>query len=168
MDSTSDPAVSSAEPLLSLQAITKRFGSFAALSEVSLDSRAGEIHCILGENGAGKSTLCNLIFGVHRPDSGAMRYRAAAFQPSGPGDSLAQGIAMVHQHFSLVPDMTVVDNVLLGRERGVLKRKDCATQLKRLADEYGLPLDPYAKIEDLRSEERRVGKECRSRWSPYH
>src|SRR5882724_5697487 len=154
MDSTSDPAATSAEPLLSLQSITKRFGSFAALSDVSLDIRPGEIHCILGENGAGKSTLCNLIFGVHRPDGGTMRYRGAAFQPTGPADSLALGIAMVHQHFSLVPDMTVVDNVLLGRERGLLKRNDCAQQLAKLATEYGLPLDPYAKIEDLSVGER--------------
>ena len=116
MDSTSDPAATSAEPLLSLQGITKRFGSFAALSDVSLDIRPGEIHCILGENGAGKSTLCNLVFGVHRPDGGAMRYRGAAFHPSGPADALAQGIAMVHQHFSLVSDMTVVDNVAKSKE----------------------------------------------------
>ncbi|HEX7789870.1 MAG TPA: ABC transporter ATP-binding protein [Afipia sp.] len=142
------------EPLLSLQAITKRFGSFTALSDVSIDIRAGEIHCILGENGAGKSTLCNLVFGVHRPDEGAMHYRGAPFQPAGPADSLAQGIAMVHQHFSLVPDMTVVDNVLLGRERGVLNRRDCAVQLERLANDYGLPLDPYAKIEHLSVGER--------------
>jgi general nucleoside transport system ATP-binding protein len=154
MTSTSDPAATSAEPLLSLQAITKRFGSFTALSDVSLDIRPGEIHCILGENGAGKSTLCNLIFGVHRPDGGAMRYRGAAFHPAGPADALAQGIAMVHQHFSLVSDMTVVDNVLLGRGRGVLKRHDCAAQLEKLAVEYGLPLDPYAKIEDLSVGER--------------
>jgi general nucleoside transport system ATP-binding protein len=154
MSMTSDLAAPAAEPLLSLQAITKRFGSFAALSDVSLDIRTGEIHCILGENGAGKSTLCNLIFGVHRPDSGVMRYRGAAFQPAGPADSLAQGIAMVHQHFSLVSDMTVVDNVLLGRERGVLKRKECAAQLEKLAAEYGLPLDPYARIEDLSVGER--------------
>src|ERR1700726_3713871 len=127
---TSDLAESSVEPLLSLQAITKRFGSFAALSDVSLDIRPGEIHCILGENGAGKSTLCNLIFGVHRPDSGAMGYRGAPHAPSGPADALARGIAMVHQHFSLVPDMTIVDNVLLGRERGVLKRRDCAKELE--------------------------------------
>src|ERR1700744_6535414 len=91
------------EPLLSLQAITKRFGSFAALTDVSLDIRAGEIHCILGENGAGKSTLCNLIFGVHRPDAGAMRSRGAPHAPAGPADALARGIAMVQQHFSLVP-----------------------------------------------------------------
>src|ERR1700689_603703 len=142
MATPSAAAEVTAEPLLSLQAITKRFGSFAALSDVSLDIRPGEIHCILGENGAGKSTLCNLIFGVHRPDSGVMRYRGAPFQPLGPADSLAQGIAMVHQHFSLVPDMSGGDNVLLGRERGVLKRKQCAAQLEKLAGEYGLPLDP--------------------------
>jgi ABC-type uncharacterized transport system ATPase subunit len=134
--------------------MTKRFGQLLALSDVSLSIEPGEIHCILGENGAGKSTLCNLIFGVHRPDAGTMRYRGAPFQPSGPSDSLAQGIAMVHQHFSLVSDMTVVDNVLLGRERGILNRKACADQLQRLADEYGLPLDPYARIEDLSVGER--------------
>src|SRR5260221_13899160 len=149
-----DPDDDAAEPLLSLNAITKRFGSFAALSDVSLDSRAGEIHCILGENGAGKSTLCNLIFGVHRPDGGGMHYRGARFEPSGPADSLTQGIAMVHQHFSLVPDMSVVDNVLLGRERGILNRKECARQLEKLAVDYGLPLDPFAKIEDLSVGER--------------
>src|SRR5260221_3849139 len=132
MNATVDPAVSSAEPLLSLQAITKRFGSFAALSDVSLDIRAGEIHCILGESGAGKSTLCNLIFGVHRPDSGAMRYRAAAFQPSRPADSLAHGIAMVHQHFSLLPDMNAVDHVLIDRDRRVHHRNGYATQLETL------------------------------------
>ncbi len=118
MSIASGSAEAVVEPLLSLSAITKRFGSFSALSDVSLDIRPGEIHCILGENGAGKSTLCNVIFGVHRPDGGAMSYRGLPFQPSGPADSLAQGIAMVHQHFSLVSDMTVVDNVLLGRERG--------------------------------------------------
>jgi simple sugar transport system ATP-binding protein len=154
MSMASGSAESAVEPLLLLSAITKRFGSFTALSDVSLDIRPGEIHCILGENGAGKSTLCNVIFGVHRPDGGGMRYRGFPFQPSGPADSLAQGIAMVHQHFSLVPDMTVVDNVLLGRERGVLKRKDCATQLEKLAVEYGLPLNPDAKIEDLSVGER--------------
>src|SRR6266851_9242257 len=105
MSIASGSAEAVVEPLLSLSAITKRFGSFTALSDVSLDLRPGEIHCILGENGAGKSTLCNVIFGVHRPDAGAMRYRGAPFQPSGPADSLSQGIAMVHQHFSLVPDM---------------------------------------------------------------
>src|ERR1700745_3847728 len=121
MDGTSSAPVQAAtEPLLALSQLTKRFGSFTALSEVSLDLRPGEVHCILGENGAGKSTLCNLIFGVHQSDGGAMRYRGVPFQPTGPADALAQGIAMVHQHFSLVGDMSVVDNVLLGRQRGIL------------------------------------------------
>lgn len=154
MSMTSASAETKVEPLLSLSAMTKRFGSFTALSDVSLDIRPGEIHCILGENGAGKSTLCNLIFGVHRPDQGSMRYRGAPFEPVGPADSLAQGVAMVHQHFSLVSDMSVVDNVLLGREKGVLKRGECARQLEALAVEYGLPLDPFAKIEDLSVGER--------------
>jgi len=129
-------------------------GSFAALSEVSLDLRPGEVHCILGENGAGKSTLCNLIFGVHQPDSGTMQYRDAPYRPAGPADALTQGIAMVHQHFSLVGDMSVVDNVLLGRQRGILDRKRCARELETLAAEYGLPLDPLAKIDDLSVGER--------------
>jgi len=154
MNKASAPAEIVAEPLLSLSAITKRFGNFTALSDVSLDIRPGEIHCILGENGAGKSTLCNLIFGVHRPDGGSMRYRGARFEPLGPADSLAQGIAMVHQHFSLVPDMSVVDNVLLGRQRGFLNRAECSRQLEKLAVDYGLPLDPLAKIEDLSVGER--------------
>ena len=154
MSMTSASAETTVEPLLSLSAITKRFGSFTALSDVSLNIRTGEIHCILGENGAGKSTLCNLIFGVHRPDQGSMRYHGAPFEPVGPADSLAQGIAMVHQHFSLVSDMSVVDNVLLGREKGVLKRGECARQLEALAVEYGLPLDPFARIEDLSVGER--------------
>src|ERR1700751_548603 len=96
------PAEAAAEPLLALAELTKRFGSFTALLDVSLELRPGEVHCILGENGAGKSTLCNLTFGVHQPDGGAMRYRGAPYRPSGPADALAQGIAMVHQHFSLV------------------------------------------------------------------
>jgi general nucleoside transport system ATP-binding protein len=151
MDDTVTPA---AEPLLSLQGITKRFGSLVALSGVSLDIMSGEIHCILGENGAGKSTLCNLIFGVHVPDQGTMRFRGAGYQPTAPSQALATGIAMVHQHFSLVHDMTVVDNIMLGQERGVLNRKACAARLHLLAENYGLALNPFAKIEDLSVGER--------------
>src|SRR5216683_2180590 len=138
MSIASGSAEAVVEPLLSLSAITKRFGSFTALSDVSLDIMLGEIHCILGENGAGKSTLCNLIFGVHAPDAGTMQFRGAPYRPAAPVDALASGIAMVHQHFSLVPDMTVVDNVLLGQTRGMLNRKACASRLGQLASQYGL------------------------------
>jgi simple sugar transport system ATP-binding protein len=154
MPALARPAEVTAEPLLELSRLTKRFGSFAALSDVSLELRTGEVHCILGENGAGKSTLCNLIFGVHQPDSGSMRFRGAPFHPSGPSDALRQGIAMVHQHFSLVGDMSVVDNVLLGRARGILDRRQCARDLEKLSKDYGLPLDPMARIDDLSVGER--------------
>jgi ABC-type uncharacterized transport system ATPase subunit len=113
-----DPTQRTTEPLLALQGVTKRFGSLVAVSEASLDIMPGEVHCILGENGAGKSTLCNLIFGVHVPDEGEMRFGGEIYRPTGPSDALASGIAMVHQHFSLVHDMTVVDNVILGQQRG--------------------------------------------------
>ncbi len=149
-----DPPAAWTEPLLSLQGVTKRFGSLVALSDASLDVMPGEVHCILGENGAGKSTLCNLIFGVHVPDEGSMHFGGAAYRPTRPSDALSSGIAMVHQHFSLVHDMTVVDNVILGRQRGIINKKAWAQRLDRLANEYGFALDPYARIDDLSVGER--------------
>jgi len=145
---------SMAEPLLALTGVTKRFGALVALADASLDIMPGEVHCILGENGAGKSTLCNLIFGVHVPDAGAMRFRGETYRPSGPSDALSSGIAMVHQHFSLVHDMTVVDNVILGQQRGFVHTKAWAQRLEKLANDYGFALDPYAKIDDLSVGER--------------
>ena len=145
---------SMAEPLLALTGVTKRFGALVALADASLDIMPGEVHCILGENGAGKSTLCNLIFGVHVPDAGAMRFRGETYRPSGPSDALSNGIAMVHQHFSLVHDMTVVDNVILGQQRGFVHTKAWAQRLEKLANDYGFALDPYAKIDDLSVGER--------------
>src|SRR3984885_1606956 len=143
-----------AEPLLALQGVTKRFGALLAVSDASLDIMPGEVHCILGENGAGKSTLCNLIFGVHVPDEGGMRFRGEIYRPTGPSDALASGIAMVHQHFSLVHDMTVVDNVILGQQRGLVNTRAWVRRLERLANDYGFALDPYAKIDDLSVGER--------------
>jgi simple sugar transport system ATP-binding protein len=141
-------------PLLLLEGLSKRFGSLQALSDISLDIRPGEVHCLLGENGAGKSTLCNLIFGVHRSDTGSMKLEGKLYRPSGPFDALSNGVAMVHQHFSLVPDLTVVDNLLLGQARGFLDRAACADRVRKLSDEYGLPLDPFARIEELSVGER--------------
>ena len=103
------------------------------------------MHCLLGENGAGKSTLCNSSSACTGRTPAACATRGAPFDPSGPADALRQGIAMVHQHFSLVPDMSVVENLLLGQARGVLNRSECARQLEQLADDYGLALDPHAR-----------------------
>ncbi len=143
-----------APPLLRLDGLSKRFGSLQALQDVSLELHPGEIHCLLGENGAGKSTLCNLVFGVHAPDAGGMTLAGAAFSPRSPADALSHGIAMVHQHFSLVPDMTVLDNLLLGQARGVLDRKAGAARIAAMRERYGLALDPLARVQELSVGER--------------
>ncbi|MDN4591364.1 ABC transporter ATP-binding protein [Xenophilus aerolatus] len=143
-----------APPLLRLDGLSKRFGTLQALQDVSLELHPGEIHCLLGENGAGKSTLCNLVFGVHAPDTGQMTLAGAAFSPRSPADALSHGIAMVHQHFSLVPDMTVLDNLLLGQARGVLDRKSGAARIAAMRERYGLALDPMARVQDLSVGER--------------
>ena len=146
--------LSGAAPLLRIEGLSKRFGSLQALQDVTLDLHQGEIHCLLGENGAGKSTLCNLVFGVHAPDAGGMVFDGQPWRPRAPAEALAHGIAMVHQHFSLVPDLRVVDNLLLGQVRGVLDRKAWAAKIDTMRQRYGLALDPWARIQDLSVGER--------------
>ncbi|GAB4061810.1 ABC transporter ATP-binding protein [Uliginosibacterium sediminicola] len=148
------PPVAAPPALLRLQGMSKRFGSLQALEDVSLEIAAGEIHCLLGENGAGKSTLCNLIFGVYQADSGSMQLAGADYRPSGPADALSMQVAMVHQHFSLVPDLSVVDNLLLGQARGVLRRSECAERVQALSQRFGLQIDPWLRISDLSVGER--------------
>lgn len=145
---------SASRAVLRLDGIGKRFGSFRALSDVSLELIPGEVHCLLGENGAGKSTLCNVIFGVHQPDEGQLWLDGAPYRPRSPRDALTHGIAMVHQHFSLVGDVTVLDNLLLGRSSGWLDRKAHAARVRALVDDLGLALDPDARIADLSVGER--------------
>ena len=144
-----------AHPVLALHDVGKHFGGRPVLEGVSLDVQAGEVHCLLGENGAGKSTLCNIVFGVHRPDAGALRLHGQEFQPTGPAHALSSGVAMVHQHFSLVGNMTPIENMLLGRARGrSLKYKEMAARVRQLAEEYGLEVDLDARVEDLSVGER--------------
>ncbi len=147
-------AGSIAPALLRIAGVSKRFGALQALSDVSLEIAAGEIHCLLGENGAGKSTLCNVVFGIHQPDSGTMQIGARPYRPQGPADALAQRVAMVHQHFSLVSDLSVVDNLLLGQARGILRRRECAERVAELSSRYALELEPFARIDTLSVGER--------------
>ena len=144
----------SAQSLLSLRDLGKRFGSLQALEGVSLDVRAGSVQCLLGENGAGKSTLCNLIFGVYEPSEGDMVFDGAAWAPESPAVALEKGIAMVHQHFSLVPRMTVVENLMLGQVRGVLKRHEFGAKIRDIAESFGFTLDPDAVVGELSVGER--------------
>ena len=141
-------------PFFAMQGVGKRFGTFDALKDIDIEFRRNEVHCLLGENGAGKSTLCNLIFGIHKPTAGTMMLDGKPFAPSGPRDALGQGVAMVHQHFSLSPELTVIDNLLLGGTLGGLNRKAEAKRIVALAKGYGLSLEPFRRIADLAVGER--------------
>ncbi|MCM3484973.1 MULTISPECIES: ABC transporter ATP-binding protein [Kocuria] len=137
---------------LELQSITKRFGSFAANEDVDLVVEPGQIHCLLGENGAGKSTLMNVLYGLYRPSGGRILVDGAEVSFRGPGDAMAAGIGMVHQHFMLVPVFTVAENVALGAEStrgGTLDLETTRRRIREISQRYGFHVDPDAVVEDL-------------------
>ncbi len=138
---------------LELRGITKRFGALVANDAIDLTVEAGEIHALLGENGAGKSTLMNVLYGLYTADEGQILLNDQAQAFKGPGDAMAAGIGMVHQHFMLIPVFTVAENVALGHEpTGFAGSLDMATARKRvkeISDRFGFNVDPDALIEDL-------------------
>lgn len=138
---------------LELRGITKRFGALTANDSIDLVVEPGEIHCLLGENGAGKSTLMNVLYGLLRPDAGEILVDGTPVQITGPGDAVAAGIGMVHQHFMLVPVFTVAENVMLGYEHtragGVLDHEAARAEVRRLSERFGLDVDPDALVEEL-------------------
>ncbi|MFM8368934.1 MAG: ABC transporter ATP-binding protein [Chloroflexota bacterium] len=139
--------------VLELRGITKRFPGVLANDKISITLREGKILALLGENGAGKSTLMNILYGLYKPDEGQIIVRGKEVEIHGPNDAIAQGIGMVHQHFMLVPVMTVTENVMLGIEptkNGIFLDKDkVANRIREISDEYGLEVDPNAYIKDL-------------------
>jgi general nucleoside transport system ATP-binding protein len=138
---------------LELRGITKRFGTLVANDHINLVVESGEIHSLLGENGAGKSTLMNVLYGLYAADEGEILLDGVVQKFKGPGDAMAAGIGMVHQHFMLIPVFTVAENVVLGHEpTGVLDTLDldAARQLVReISDRFGFEIDPDARVEDL-------------------
>lgn len=144
----SDPSV-----VLEARSITKRFPGVVANDQVALELRKGEILALLGENGAGKSTLMNVLYGLYQPDEGQVLVKGQPQQFQSPRDAIKQGIGMVHQHFQLVPVMTVAENVMLGaevtRRGGFLDRRRAARQVRALSEQYGLAVDPMAVVEEL-------------------
>jgi general nucleoside transport system ATP-binding protein len=138
---------------LELKGITKRFGTLVANDAIDLVVESGEIHSLLGENGAGKSTLMNVLYGLYKADSGEILLDGKPANFSGPGDAMAAGIGMVHQHFMLIPVFTVAENVALGHEptkRGGVLDLDAARALvRKISDRFGFDVDPDALVEDL-------------------
>ena len=138
--------------LLQVENITKRFGSVVANDNISLDVKAGEIVALLGENGAGKSTLVKAIFGLVKPDSGTIRIKGEVLAPGDTARAIASGVGMVHQHFQLVPVMSVTENLILGDEptrSGFVQLKKAREEVARISEKYGLAIDPDATVEDL-------------------
>ncbi|HEY8721934.1 ABC transporter ATP-binding protein [Pengzhenrongella sp.] len=137
---------------LELRGITKRFGSLVANDHIDLVVGPGEIHALLGENGAGKSTLMNVLYGFYDPDDGEILIDEVPVTFAGPGDAMAAGIGMVHQHFMLVPVFTVAENVVLGHEpvKGALiDLTEARRRVREISDRFGFDVDPDARIEDL-------------------
>lgn len=140
-------------PILALDDITKRFDGFSALENVCLSIEAGRITALLGENGAGKTTLMRIAFGMIRPDAGSILVDGKRAQFHSPADAIAAGIGMVHQQFSLIPAMTVAENVALGG-KGRYSSGEIASRLREVSDRTGLTIDPHARVADLSSAER--------------
>ncbi len=140
--------------------ITKRFPGVLANDHVNFSLEKGEIHALLGENGAGTSTLMNVLYGLYQPDEGEIRIDGRPTRITSPHDAIAQGIGMVHQHFMLVPPLTVTENIMLGQESivgntavmgrlAVLDRNTVAARVRELSQQYGLQVDPDAYVKDL-------------------
>ena len=144
-------------PLLEMEGITKRFPGVLANDRVDFDVRPGEVHTLLGENGAGKSTLMKILYGLYQADEGEIRLRGKQVAINSPSDAIEQGIGMIHQHFMLVPTLTVAENVALGLPSGRRLLQDLGPiqqRIRELSETYGLRIDPDAYIWQLAVGER--------------
>ncbi|MGW6704583.1 ABC transporter ATP-binding protein [Streptomyces sp. NPDC054956] len=140
---------SSPPPAVELHGITKRFPGVVANKDIAITVRKGTVHALVGENGAGKSTLMKILYGMQKPDEGTIAIDGEQVSFHSPGDAIARGIGMVHQHFMLADNLTVLENVVLGGEKlygiGAKARK----KIKEISDAYGLGVRPDALVEDL-------------------
>jgi simple sugar transport system ATP-binding protein len=143
----------SAPTVLEMRGIVKQFPGVLANDHVDLDLRRGEVHALLGENGAGKSTLMNILYGLYRPDEGEIRLNGTRVSFGSAKDAIRAGIGMVHQHFMLIPVMTVAENIVLGTEpkrEGVLLDHDAARErVRELSRTFGFAIDPDARIRNI-------------------
>ena len=137
-------------PALEMRGITKRYPGVVANDRIDLEVHPGEIHALLGENGAGKSTLMNILYGLARPDEGEILLDGTPVRINGPADAISRGISMVHQHFMLVPVLTVAENILLGAETMAnavfLDRAEAGRRIRELGTRFGFEIDPDEKV----------------------
>ena len=155
------PGGSDSAPLVEMRGVTKRFGSVTAVAGADFDLRRGEIHALLGENGAGKTTLMNLLYGLERPDAGTILIDGDPVGFRSAHDAIGAGIGMVHQHFQLVPRLSVAENVILGAGEGRRVRlpdlAEVAAAIEDLGERYGLGVSAGALVGDLSvGEQQRV------------
>ena len=145
------------KPVLELEGITKRFGALTANDGVSLHLKKGEILALLGENGAGKTTLMNILFGHYAADAGEVQVNGQHLPPGQPRAAIAAGVGMVHQHFTLAGNLTVIENIMIGSEslwRMGSQREAGRAKILALAKTFGLPVNPDARVADLSVGER--------------
>ena len=141
-----------ADYVVQLRGIVKRFPGVVANDGIDLDIKRGEIHCLLGENGAGKTTLMRVLYGLYQPDAGEILLNGKPIQISSPRAALTHHIGMVHQHFRLVPTLSVEENIILGLDEGTgpfLNLRKTRKKIEKIAAEYGLQVDPQTKVWQL-------------------
>ncbi|MET9465182.1 ABC transporter ATP-binding protein [Streptomyces sp. NPDC006544] len=140
---------SSPPPAVELHGITKRFPGVVANKDIAITVRKGTVHALIGENGAGKSTLMKILYGMQKPDEGTIAVDGEQVSFTSPGDAIARGIGMVHQHFMLADNLTVLENVVLGGEKLYGIGAKARRKIKEISDAYGLGVRPDVLVEDL-------------------
>jgi len=151
--------MSTSPPVVEMRGIVKKFPGTLANDHVDFDLRAGEIHALLGENGAGKSTLMNILAGLYRAEAGEIRVDGQPVNFHSPRDAIARGLGMIHQHFTLVPSLTVTENILLGLDepRFLMRLPAYDGKMAALGERFGLRITPQAKVWQLTvGEQQRV------------
>ena len=149
----SDRLTSDRPVVLELHGITKQFPGVLANDHIDLDLRNGEVHALLGENGAGKSTLMSILYGLYHPDEGDIAIKGEKVRISSPKEAIERGIGMVHQHFMLIPVMTVAENIVLATEPTkagiVLDFAQARKRVEEIAVQFNFAIDPGARIENI-------------------